>query len=170
MDVRFINPFINSVRQVFKTMAQLDITVDKPRMKTNETADVCGVIGFSGDAIGTVVLSFPRDVACKIATSFSGVEMTVDHPDFSDAIGELANMVAGGAKSQFPGVSVSISLPTVAVGRTQPISVTTVPSNSPRLIIPCRSVYGSFFVEVVVVIPKMNSTCAPAVAVAGVGS
>ena len=54
MDVRFINPFIGSVKNVFKTMLTTDIIVSKPVIKEHDeaNADVSAVIGLSGDASG----------------------------------------------------------------------------------------------------------------------
>ncbi len=158
MDVRYVNPFIVSIKQVFSTMAGVDVQVLKPKMKAAdaEPVGVSGVIGFSGDAAGACLLCFPTDVACKLASAFAGEEMSESHPDFADAIGELANMVAGGAKAQFDGLAVSISLPSVVIGNPHEVTVTGVPSTAPRLIIPCNSELGLFHVEVAMVIGKQT--------------
>ncbi len=156
MDARYVNPFFVSIRQVFSTMAGVEVQVLKPQKKTDnhQQAGVSGVIGFSGDAAGACLLCFPTDVACKLASAFSGEEMASDHPDFADAIGELANMVAGGAKAQFGGLAVSISLPSVVIGDPHEVIVAGVPSDSPRLIIPCQTDLGQFHVEVAMVVAK----------------
>ncbi len=154
MDVRYINPFIGSIRDVFKTMAEVEVQVLKPTIELKgKRADVSGVIGFSGEVVGACVLCFPSDVACKLASAFAGEEMSVEHPDFTDAIGELTNMVAGNAKSQFSGLSVDISLPTVVIGKQHDITVTGVPSDVQRLIIPCQTDFGTFHLEAAMVVP-----------------
>ena len=147
MNVRFINPFVKSVCNTFETMCGLKIAVGKPEMKTNDEplTDVSSVIGFSGDAAGCVVLHFSFDIASKVATAFAGVDITPEHPDFADAVGELANMVAGGAKCQFEGLNISISLPNVIVGHNHNVSAS---KNAPRIVIPCSSDAGTFLVEV----------------------
>ena len=154
MDVRYINPFVVSIRQVFSMMANVDVQVLKPRVKAHrhDKVGVSGVIGFSGDATGACLLCFPTNVACKLASAFSGEEMDEDHADFADAIGELANMVAGGAKGQFDGLEVNISLPSVVIGDPHEVNVTGVPSGVPRLIIPCDTELGQFHVEVAMVV------------------
>ncbi|MFA7236218.1 MAG: hypothetical protein WC058_05070 [Phycisphaeraceae bacterium] len=38
----------------------------------------------------------------------NGQRITLDHPDFGDAMGELANMVAGNAKAEFTDQHLSI--------------------------------------------------------------
>lgn len=166
MDVRFINPFVSAVVEVFRTMVHMPVTVHKPHLVTEPgtRSDVSGVIGFSGDASGCVVLSFPTDVACRAASAFAGIPIDEKHPDFADAIGELANMVAGNAKKDFTGMSVSISLPSVIIGKGHTVSGSRA---CPRLIIPCETTFGSFEVEVGMVIGKASAVAnAPAAAVA----
>jgi chemotaxis protein CheX len=102
--------------------------------------------------------------ANKVASKFAGVEMTQAHPDFSDALGELANMVAGQAKSKFEGISATISLPSVVIGRDHVVSQS---RHAPRLALPCDSVLGRFCVEVaMVVVERRSARTAPAKAAA----
>ncbi len=147
MDVRYVNPFIKSVRNVFGTMLSVDVTFDKPHARSPDdpSDDVSGIIGFSGDATGAVVVSFPRDTAGRVVTRFAGVELGIDDADFSDAIGELANMIAGGAKSEFEGLDISISLPSVIIGKRHELGSS---ATHPHLVIPCRSELGAFQVSV----------------------
>ncbi len=91
------------------------------------------------------MIHFTFETASKIATAFAGIEINPQHPDFADAIGELANMVAGGAKSKFKGLDISISLPNVIVGKDHNVSAS---KNSPRIIIPCNTSLGAFQVEI----------------------
>ena len=104
-----------------------------------------------------MVLSFPLDVACRIATAFAGIEIDEKHEDFADAIGELTNMVAGNAKVQFDGLNISISLPSVILGG----HTIAHPKQSPRIVIPCETDLGSVAIEVCMTV---NSTPAPGVA------
>ncbi len=157
MDVRFINPFILSIRKVFQTMLATDVRVGKPSIITTRkeaTADVSAVIGLSGDVVGCVILSLPMQTAVGAASKFAGIEMTKDHADFSDALGELANMVAGQAKSHLDGLNVSISLPSVIVGHEHIVSQS---RQWPRLQLPCESPFGAFYVEVAMVIAKREA-------------
>ncbi|MGB2985786.1 MAG: chemotaxis protein CheX [Phycisphaerae bacterium] len=166
MDVRYVNPFVKSVCNTFETMCGLKTTVGQPELKTsdNPLADVSSVIGFSGGATGSVVLHFSFDMASKVATAFAGVEITPDHADFADAIGELANMVAGGAKSQFEGLGISISLPNVIVGHNHNVSAS---KSTPRIVIPCTTDVGTFSVEVGMVLPSKGSGASEQAATAG---
>ena len=143
-------------------MVQTEVGIGKSMIRTEElhSADVSGVIGLSGDVAGAVVLSFPARVASKLASRFAGVELDVGQEDFSDAIGELTNMVAGNAKKDFGGLNVTISLPSVIVGAGHQVSQS---SNSPQLVIPCQTLLGPFNVEVAMVVHKKSeATPAPA--------
>jgi chemotaxis protein CheX len=153
MDVKFINPFVMAIANVFETMVHTKVKVGKPTLKQAElvTAEVSGIIGLSGDVQGCVVLSFPGDVACKVASAFAGLELTMKSPDFSDAIGELANMVAGNAKKDFVDHLASISLPSVVIGPGHQVSQS---KASPFLIIPCETALGGFNVEVALIANK----------------
>jgi chemotaxis protein CheX len=146
LDPRIIVPFINSVRTVLSTMVGVETTVEKSRLKSSPAPDYdySGIIGFSGTIVGTVVLSFHRDTAIKIVAAFAGADVEPDTTDFADAIGELANMIAGAAKKDLGGVA-NITVPSVVMGSGHTISR---PSNIPCLVIPCTTSMGSFSVEV----------------------
>ena len=146
-DVKFINPFISSIKRVFETMVRVKVRVGKPLLRHDAcaSADVSGIIGFSGDAAGCVVLSFPQSVACSVASQFAGIAIDENHLDFADAIGELANMVAGGAKAEFEGMNISISLPSVVIGTDHKIPQSKL---TPRIVIPCECELGAIYVEV----------------------
>ena len=165
MDVRFINPFVQSVKRVFETMVHVRMAIGKPYLKKDSLqADVSGIIGFSGDAAGCVVVSFSSDVASKVASSFAGIEINADHPDFADAIGELANMVAGNAKKEFTDLNIRISLPSVVIGEQFVVTNSRV---APRIVIPCDCELGKVYVEVGMEIVVENATAGAASAARG---
>ncbi len=118
MDSTYIMPFVTSIQNVFETMLQLPVTVGDPQLKrtSDPSYDVSGIIGMSGDVEGNVVLSFPTATAQRVVSLFTGEDMAATHEDFPDAVGELVNMVSGGAKAQFTGKEVSISCPSVVIG------------------------------------------------------
>lgn len=149
MDAQYIKPFIASIQNVFTTMMQLPVTVQAPKVKDNPsmTYDVSGIIGLSGDVVGSIVLSFPKDTAERIVSLLTGSPMTADSPDFADAIGELVNMVSGGAKANFTGKKVSISCPSVVVGPGHKVAKQT---DAPTIIIPCATDCGEVAIEVTI--------------------
>jgi len=149
--------FVKSLVEVLATMAATTVTVGKPIRKTDLSAtyDVSGIIGFSGDFVGSMVLSFQEKTALAIVAAFAGQECAVNSPEFSDAIGELANMVAGSAKTAFGGTNISI--PTVVVGAGHTVSRM---QDIPCILIPCTVPGGEFAVEVNV--KSVRSAAAPA--------
>src|SRR5690606_14553495 len=146
MDASYIKPFIESTKAVFSTMLSMEVSFGKPHMvDALPRFDVSGIIGMSGDVVGSVVLSLPTDVARQLVTKFTSMEVDVASEDFADAIGEIVNMISGGAKAKFAGKSVSISCPSVVIGSGHTV---TRPSNTPCVSIPCKTGFGEFSIDV----------------------
>ena len=143
---KLIVPFVNSVRAVFSTMVGVQITVGRPVLKSQPAPsyDVSSIIGFSGEVVGSVVVSFQQAAALKLVEAFASTPIAADSPDFADAVGELANMIAGGAKKDLGSAS-SITVPNVIIGHGHTIARL---SGVPCLVIPCTSPVGDFAVEV----------------------
>lgn len=157
MDQSYIIPFIKSVQNVFETMLQLPVQMGQPELKHpgDSGHDVSAIIGMSGDVEGSVVLSFPTATAERVVALFTGMELASDHEDFADAVGELVNMVSGGAKAQFQDKEVTISCPSVVVGQSHQVYGR---KDVVAICIPCESDCGEFNVEVSI----RQSTGAPA--------
>lgn len=150
MDAAYIVPFINSIQNVFATMMQLPVATGAPRIKEPGGAsfDVSGVIGMSGDVIGSVVLSFPLETAERVVAKFTGSKVESTNPDFADAVGELVNMISGGAKGLF-GASkkVSISCPSVIIGHDHVVQQR---RDIPCIVIPCTTDCGELAIELAI--------------------
>jgi chemotaxis protein CheX len=147
VDQSYVLPFIKSVQNVFETMLQLPVTIGEPHLKqdTAPSYDVSGIIGMSGDVEGSIVVSYPVATAERVVALFTGMELEHTHEDFADAIGELVNMVSGGAKAQFQGKNVSISCPSVVVGEGHQVFGR---KDVICICIPCQSDVGDFNVEI----------------------
>ncbi|QDU72747.1 chemotaxis protein CheX [Mucisphaera calidilacus] len=158
MDSSSITPFVQSTSNVFEMMLQLPVTVGKPELKKEpEPAhDVSGIIGLSGDIEGLVVVSFPTSTAERAVSLFTGETLEATNPDFADAIGELVNMISGGAKAQFEGKSIQISVPSVVVGTGHTVFGK---KDMKGVTIPCSCDIGEFSVEVSMV-EWVNATAA----------
>ncbi|MFP4250084.1 MAG: chemotaxis protein CheX [Armatimonadota bacterium] len=79
---------------------------------------VVGCISLVGDVDWSLVLSIPRATASALAGRFAGFDIPYDSPDMGDAVGEMANLVAGEAKVSLDGIGLTteISLPQVFRG------------------------------------------------------
>ena len=149
MDPALITPFVKSVQNVFATMLQMPVEVEDPQIKQakSTTYDVSAIIGMSGDCVGSVVLSFEQESALRIVALFTGIEVTVDSPDFADAVGELVNMISGGAKAMFEGRKASISTPSVVLGSSHVVSSQ---KDVPTIVLPCVTDCGRFAIEIAI--------------------
>jgi chemotaxis protein CheX len=79
-----------------------------------------------------------------LASALAGEEMTKLDDDATDAIGEIANMVAGAAKAKFPTDGATISIPSVVLGRHKVVY----PRGVPIIAIPCETSVGRLMVDV----------------------
>ena len=146
MDVNYINPFLKAVQNIFETMINVPFSLGKPALKKDDipSHEVSGVIGITGEVIGCVVVSFPESVALQLASALLQDKLTKVGQDCTDAIGEIANMVAGDAKKDFPKGNTSISVPSVIIGKHK----VAFPKGVPIISIPCGTKSGNFSIEV----------------------
>ncbi len=118
ISIEHVNPFLKATIETYKTMIGVDIIPGKPTLNKGRglTYDISGVIGISGDVKGSVTMSYPNETALKTVSKFLFEEVNEIDDDLRDAIGELANIVAGYAK-KFLNFNIMISLPTVISGQ-----------------------------------------------------
>lgn len=149
MDAGLIAPFVSSIQHVFSTMFQLPVEVGTPALKQGNKCshDVSGIIGMSGEFVGTVVLSMPSETAVSVVALFTGEKYSPDSSDFADAVGEIINMVCGNAKAAFQRKNVSISCPSVVVGANHRVNSQ---SDIPCVLIPCTTDCGELVLEVAI--------------------
>ncbi|OVE74132.1 hypothetical protein BVX93_00455 [bacterium B13(2017)] len=152
VDVEFVNPFIHSTINVFKTMVFMDVLRGRPYLKQQTTgprSDISGSIGLAGKTNGVVAVIFQEEVACKISENMLQEAHNTIDDTVKDTIGELANMIAGGAKGIMAekGLNFTIALPSVVVGADHTISY---PNGVPCMIIPFKipKIDKEFHVEV----------------------
>lgn len=141
--VEHINPFIAATANTFATMVKSEARAGKIALVGRETvrSDVSGIIGLSGGARGSVILCFPRITALKVVSSFIGSKVLALGDIASDAVGELANIIAGSAKRDLAQYKVSISLPTVALGENHELAG---PKDIIPMAVPFQCALGTF--------------------------
>jgi chemotaxis protein CheX len=146
MDVRYINPFLSAVKEVFETMIEVSFSMGKPCLKKDgiPSHEVSSIIGISGEVTGSVVINLSEKTALQLASALLGDELSELDEDCIDAIGEIANMVAGNAKNGFPVANTSLSVPTVVIGKHE----VNYPSSIPIISIPCETTEGKFGVDI----------------------
>ena len=154
MKPEYVDPFVDSVIDLFSTMLGGEVKRDE-----NAHADerrngemVTGIIELSGSATGTVVIAFPDEVALRIVGRMFGMEFNEVDDTVLDAIGEVTNIIAGGAKSKFDvgdGPPINLGLPTVVRGSEYLVDL---PADAVWANVPFGSSIGSFFMRVTLAI------------------
>ncbi|WP_018692006.1 chemotaxis protein CheX [Algicola sagamiensis] len=150
MNVEFVNPFLVSLQNVLKTMAHVDLAPGKPRLKKDEIArgDVSGLIGMVGPQTkGSFSISFDEAIALEIMERMLGERVTYINADVTDMVGEITNMVTGGAKNMLgeKGYEFDMATPLVVSGKGHTI---THKGDGQKVIIPFNSQIGNVHIEV----------------------
>ncbi len=147
MKVEHINPFLNSVSSTFETMLSAEATrgdISLGNAKQRKFP-ISGLIGMSGNASGVVVINLSEQVALKIATTMLMEEQTEVNDDVLDAVGEIANIVAGQAKIELEQYNLSVSLPNVITGQDYEVRF---PADTPPVVVPFETTFGPICIEV----------------------
>ena len=147
IEVDYINPVIAGLEDAFSTMLNCKIERTGLGLMENNLAlhPVSGIIGISGRAVGTVVLSMSESVAIKVASTMLMSELKDVDDDVMDAVGEVTNMVCGGAKAKLAQFSLSISLPNVLYGKECRLHF---PQNSHPISIPFKCAWGGLALQI----------------------
>jgi chemotaxis protein CheX len=147
MKAEYINPFLVSTVAAFDTMLKWPLTRGTPYIKTSSqpSHEVSGIIGLSGKAQGTVVVGLGRETALKVAEIMLQERPPEINGDVVDAVGEMANIIAGRAKSQLEELEMNVSLPSVITGKSHCIQF---PTKVTPICIPFDSEWGPITVEV----------------------
>lgn len=150
MDVNFINPFLISLQNVLTTMAQLELKPEKARLKKDELArgDVSGLIGMVGPQTkGSLSITFEAGLALEIMSRMLGESPSAVNDEVTDMVGEITNMVTGGAKNLLgeKGYDFEMATPVVVAGKAHTISHQ---SDGPKVMMPFSSSYGKATIEI----------------------
>lgn len=147
MKVEWINPFLSATVDTFTRMTRVKVIAGKPYLYSDHqnTKDISGVIGLSGSLKGAVVIGMPQSVALNVVERLVGTRYEKLSAEVSDAVGEIANIIAGYAKKDIKNEDIQIALPTVVFGPKHTVSM---PSDVPVVVIPFESELGNFVIEV----------------------
>ncbi|MDR1962231.1 MAG: chemotaxis protein CheX [Planctomycetaceae bacterium] len=153
-DIDYINPVIAGLEEAFNI--QLNCKIERiglGLMENNQALHpVSGIIGISGKGVGTVVLSMSESVAIKAASTMLLDPGLVEiNDDVMDAVGEITNIVCGGAKAKLARFHLSMSLPNVLCGTNCRLHF---PQNSHPISIPFKCVWGPLALQIGFTVPK----------------
>jgi len=155
MRVEYINPFVDAVNKLFKSM--FEAKVEAGRISLSETGggpyDVTAVIGLSGWARGSVTISFPEATALAMVGKLLDAEVDKVDKTVTDGLAEFVNIIAGSAKTSFSrgGPPIELSLPNCVRGENFQIIF---PSKAVWVEVPFESEFGPFSLRVIFEMPN----------------
>ena len=152
MDQAVIPHIVKATQEVFETMVFKAIEPAAPLDGPAPTsgAHVVASVGFAGERCGVVAFHSSAEAAKEIAGAMLGIPPLEVDGEMTDAVGEVANMIAGcfRLKLRSDGVNVAISVPTVVTGTD---FYTSYARHVSRVVCPFRLEGGStIFVELIV--------------------
>jgi len=105
------------------------------------------MISFVGDIEWSVYIGLPQSTVVGVVSSFAGFDIPFDSDEMNDAVGELANLLAGKIKESLfrQGLRTEISLPAVFRGEKMQVLRG---CEQPGVVTWFRSSHGKFWVEV----------------------
>jgi chemotaxis protein CheX len=150
MNVNFVNPFLESIMNVMKTMANTIATPGTPFLKSDKCAkgDVTGIIGLASQKTkGSLAITFTEPAILNITSQMLGETILQVDDAVTDCVGEITNMVTGGAKKILSesGYMFDMAIPSTIVGKGHTISHKT---GGKIICIPFETPAGNFFVEI----------------------
>lgn len=149
MDVKLVNPFIDATIHVLSSLAFTEAHVGKPYLKKDSLAqgDVSGIVGLSGEARGTISVSFSRKCILTIVSRMLGEDIAEINDEVRDAVGEILNIVSGHGRQKLQafGMTVKGAIPTVITGKKHAITHIT---SYPVIAVPFSTENGEFTFEV----------------------
>jgi chemotaxis protein CheX len=150
MNVEFINPFINALINVIDVMGHTELTYEKPKIKKNDVSmgDVSGLIGMVGSKTkGSLSITFEKSLALRIMQRMVGDKLEEIDEEITDMVGEITNMVSGGAKLELSkkGYEFDMATPIVVSGKNHTIDHI---HEGHVIIIPFSSDSGKAFIEI----------------------
>lgn len=144
---------IAATKDVFATMIFLDVEAETPVSGRGEklASNITSMLGLGGGIRGMLAVHCPEAVATGITSGFLGMDVEEIDEDVKDAIGEVANMVAGNLKVYFASQDVNISLatPTSVIGKSYRTSGIV---GATRMVVPFKIESGHFWVELLFVL------------------
>lgn len=138
----------DATTEIFETMIMMEITPGNPlqQLVTTFRHTVSGMVGLAGTFKGLLAIHTPNEVAMAITSNFLGLEVDEINEDVQDAIGELANMLAGNIKLAIDesGKDVTLSIPSAVHGDEYSLNCL---ANAEWVVMPFTTPAGEFLVE-----------------------
>ncbi len=144
---------LKAAQDVFLTMLMVELESEDAiyNKQADINANLTSMIGLGGGIRGVLAIHCPANVAKAITGNFLGMEIEELNDDVKDAIGEIANMVAGNLKVVYATINVNIELaiPTSVVGESFNVCGA---AKAQRVIVPLLMAGKRFWIELMYVV------------------
>lgn len=150
MNAKIINPFVEATVDVTSSMAQLEVKIGQPTLKTDSMAqgDVTGFIKLeSAEHKGSLAITFEQAALLLVYQKMLGETLTSIDDSALDLAGEITNMVCGGAKKRLSesGYDFELTHPSLITGEQHEVAHS---GDGPVLTLPLELEQGKMFIEV----------------------
>lgn len=155
--LEFCRPFVESLKDVYKTMLQCELSHDPPRLKDGSLAsgDYSAIMGINGryemgdvkkNFKGSLVISWPIDTYIKSASAMLMEDFSEYSEEIADVGLEICNITMGNAKKTLNqlGYFIDMSIPNSVYGAHHEIKSQ---KGVVTIITPFKSQLGNVFVE-----------------------
>ncbi len=149
-DLDIESEIFNGTQDVFSTMLGMELERQPFTGQDFIKSNLTSMIGLGGGIRGAVAIHCPAAVAMAITAGFLGTEVDELDEDVKDAIGEIANMVAGNLKVSYAanGMNIELAIPTSVVGESFRVSGM---AHANRIVVALKMAEGPFWVELMYV-------------------
>lgn len=147
MNVKFLNPFVNSAHDILSMEMHESVTRGELRLETGpyRTDDATVIISLIGAVDGTVFYSMSKESAIQFASVLMGEKFDALDALTQSGIAELGNVITGHASMKLAeaGYESNISTPSLIIGKGAMISTL----EYPRLVVPLETPIGSLTIH-----------------------
>ncbi len=151
MKADYVNPFYLAAHDVFETM--LDLQPERGELKIIEDlvsgGDANVIIGLTGNLSGTIIYSFPKEMALGIVKSMSGMEMEQLDSFVTSALGEMANIISGNAVTYLNDANYDCDIvpPQIIIGVNKSVSMAT----QRAMVLPLKTEMGALDINISII-------------------
>jgi chemotaxis protein CheX len=137
-----------ATQEIFQSMLMTEVSPGKPLMERRHAFrdSVSGMVGLAGQCRGMLAIHMPNILAMNITGKFLFMDVEEVNEDVKDAIGELANMLAGSVKSMLTetGSGLKLAIPSAISGAEYEVECL---AESDGVVLPFHMEEGEFLVE-----------------------
>ena len=133
---------MSATQDTFKAYMNIELLAGKVEKRVDPVdSDVTGIVGVAGDRVGYIIFATDKKTAQCVAKELLMVD-EADDDCIRDAVGELANNIAGAFKTKYHEQygHVALGLPLVVSGQLRTISEPPDPDEKTSINVQCKGV------------------------------